>query len=124
MDEVQQPPSPPAQLEAAVTETPKHSNLPVQSIRKPAPPALAQSNHPKPAPPKRKNSGDAVHTHTNSNNNHSAAAIIDLQNPDQKPHTKLPPGWMCVWSKSQKRWYFFNTTNNKSVWEWPPPGSK
>eukprot|EP00956_Cyclotella_meneghiniana_P018943 scaffold31990_cov95-Cyclotella_meneghiniana.AAC.4 len=124
MDEVQQPPSPPAHLEAAVTETPKHSNLPVQSIRKPAPPALAQSNHPKPAPPKRKNSGDAVHTHTNSNNNHSAAAIIDLQNPDQKPHTKLPPGWMCVWSKSQKRWYFFNTTNNKSVWEWPPPGSK
>jgi hypothetical protein len=28
---------------------------------------------------------------------------------------------MCVWSKSQKRWYFFDTKTNKSVWQWPPP---
>jgi hypothetical protein len=27
---------------------------------------------------------------------------------------------MCVWSKSQKRWYFFDTKTNKSVWKWPP----
>ena len=45
----------------------------------------------------------------------------DLQTPDVKPNVDLPPGWMCVWSKSQKRWYFFNTKNNKSVWQWPPP---
>jgi hypothetical protein len=32
----------------------------------------------------------------------------------------LPPGWICVWSKSQKRWYFFDTKTNKSVWKWPP----
>jgi hypothetical protein len=34
----------------------------------------------------------------------------------------LPAGWMCVWSKSQQRWYFFDTKTNKSVWQWPPPG--
>ena len=48
-------------------------------------------------------------------------AGLDLQSPDVKPNVNLPPGWMCVWSKSQRRWYFFNTKNNKSVWQWPPP---
>jgi hypothetical protein len=43
-----------------------------------------------------------------------------LQNPGSKPDVKLPPGWMTVWSKSQKRWYFFDTKTNKSVWQWPP----
>jgi WW domain len=42
------------------------------------------------------------------------------QSPDQKPLVDLPLGWMCVWSKSQKRWYFFDTKTNKSVWKWPP----
>ena len=46
----------------------------------------------------------------------------DVQSPDSKPKVDLPPGWMCVWSKSQKRWYFFDTKTNKSVWQWPPPG--
>ncbi|CAJ1907301.1 unnamed protein product [Cylindrotheca closterium] len=46
---------------------------------------------------------------------------IDYQSPEQKPNVNLPPGWMCVWSKSQKRWYFFDTKTNKSVWQWPPP---
>lgn len=45
-----------------------------------------------------------------------------VQSPDAKPNVDLPPGWMCVWSKSQKRWYFFDTKTNKSVWQWPPPG--
>ena len=49
-------------------------------------------------------------------------AAVDLQNPSAKPAINLPQGWMCVWSKSQKRWYFFDTKTNKSVWEWPPPG--
>ena len=44
----------------------------------------------------------------------------DVQSPDYKPKVDLPPGWMCVWSKSQKRWYFFDTKTNKSVWQWPP----
>jgi len=47
---------------------------------------------------------------------------LDLQSPDKKPQVDLPSGWMCVWSKSQKRWYFFDTKTNKSVWQWPPPG--
>jgi hypothetical protein len=47
---------------------------------------------------------------------------MDLESPDKKPIVNLPPGWMCVWSKSQKRWYFFDTKSNKSVWQWPPPG--
>lgn len=46
----------------------------------------------------------------------------DLQSQDKKPNVDLPQGWMCVWSRSQRRWYFFNTKSNKSVWEWPPPG--
>lgn len=47
-------------------------------------------------------------------------AVLDLETPDVKPAVDLPPGWMCVWSKSQKRWYFFDTKTNKSVWTWPP----
>jgi hypothetical protein len=42
------------------------------------------------------------------------------QSPDYKPQVNLPPGWMSAWSKSQKRWYFFDTKTNKSVWKWPP----
>jgi hypothetical protein len=40
-----------------------------------------------------------------------------LNNPDAKPNIKLPEGWVCVWSRSQKRWYFFDTRANKSVWD-------
>jgi hypothetical protein len=47
---------------------------------------------------------------------------LHLQSPDKKPQVNLPPGWMCAWSKSQKRWYFFDQKTNKSVWQWPPPG--
>ena len=47
---------------------------------------------------------------------------VNLQDPSVKPAINLPQRWMCVWSKSQKRWYFFDTKTNKSVWEWPPPG--
>jgi hypothetical protein len=43
----------------------------------------------------------------------------DLQRADIRPTVDLPPGWMCVWSKSQKRWYFFNRSNNTSSWS-PP----
>ena len=45
----------------------------------------------------------------------------DLTNPDLKPCIELDPGWIIVWSRSQKRWYFFNGRANRSVWEWPPP---
>mmetsp|Transcript_22970 Transcript_22970/g.32363 ORF Transcript_22970/g.32363 Transcript_22970/m.32363 type:complete len:82 (-) Transcript_22970:108-353(-) len=48
--------------------------------------------------------------------------VLDLQTPNSKPNIKLPAGWISVWSKSQKRWYFFDKKTNKSIWEWPPPG--
>jgi WW domain len=44
--------------------------------------------------------------------------VLDVES--IKPCVELPSGWMCVWSKSQKRWYFFDTKTNKSVWKWPP----
>ena len=41
----------------------------------------------------------------------------DLENPEMKPRDKLPVGWACIWSKSQRRWYFFHNRTNKSVWD-------
>ena len=40
-----------------------------------------------------------------------------LINEKVKPRLVLPVGWVVVWSKSNKRWYFFDTVKNKSVWE-------
>ncbi len=45
----------------------------------------------------------------------------EVQSPNAKPKVTLPPGWISVWSKSQRRWYYFDQKTNKSVWEWPPP---
>jgi hypothetical protein len=59
---------------------------------------------------------------SSKDHNKPSSAQTDLQNPDDKPKVDLPSGWMCVWSKSQNRWYFFDTKTNRSVWEWPPPG--
>jgi hypothetical protein len=83
---------------------------------KPAPPPSSLPSRPKPAPPKRQSSAEIAQPQ------HIQSTVLDLQNPNQKPQINLPQGWMCVWSKSQKRWYFFDTRTNKSVWEWPPPG--
>ena len=51
----------------------------------------------------------------NSHEQHEITS--NLNNPDEKPTLKLPEGWTCGWSKSQKRWYFFDTRTNKSVWD-------
>ena len=45
----------------------------------------------------------------------------NMQDPDNKPDVKLPAEWMLVWSRSKKRWYYFDKRTNASVWEWPPP---
>jgi hypothetical protein len=84
----------------------------------PKPPALTQPINPpisfpelRPPPPKPTPSeGKAEHI----------SAMV--QSPDNKPDINLPAGWICAWSKSQKRWYFFDQRTNKSVWQWPPPG--
>ena len=101
---------------------------------KPAPPKRQNSNQAtqaqkqtphkpgiptKPAPPKRQDSAGA--TSAPVTNAHPTPQQQDinaqLQNPNAKPNIKIPEGWICVWSKSQKRWYFFDTKTNKSVWE-------
>ena len=43
-----------------------------------------------------------------------------LDNEHVKPNVELLPGWICVWSKSKQRWYFFDTKTNNSLWNWPP----
>mmetsp|Transcript_24159 Transcript_24159/g.53795 ORF Transcript_24159/g.53795 Transcript_24159/m.53795 type:complete len:242 (-) Transcript_24159:55-780(-) len=90
------PPPPPNQGASA-------SQKPPPPAKAPAPPPPSEQAHHVKRPPPVQESG------------------LDLQTPDVKPNVNLPPGWMSVWSKSQKRWYFFNTKNNKSVWQWPPP---
>jgi hypothetical protein len=47
----------------------------------------------------------------------------NMQDPNNKPDIKLPPEWMLVWSKSKKRWYYFDRQTQASVWEWPPPAT-
>jgi hypothetical protein len=59
--------------------------------------------------------GEPSASHTDSQKQQDITE--QLHNPDAKPTIKLPEGWVCVWSKSQKRWYFFDTRANKSVWD-------
>lgn len=75
----------------------------------------------KPPPPKRMKSKEEIPQSTTNPAVHSSSEAAqanntDLQNPSEKPRIALPEFWICVWSKSQKRWYFFNTSTNKSVW--------
>eukprot|EP00934_Nitzschia_sp_Nitz4_P005140 Nitzschia sp. Nitz4//scaffold3_size479765//34169//37870//NITZ4_000014-RA/size479765-processed-gene-0.238-mRNA-1//1//CDS//3329550500//5130//frame0 len=90
-------------------------------IKPPAPPSRPQGSQPvpnsapnKPPPPPAANVAKKAAPPP-------PPPTIDMQNPNVKPVVDLPPGWMTVWSKSQKRWYFFSTKTNKSVWQWPPP---
>jgi hypothetical protein len=46
--------------------------------------------------------------------------VLILDNEHVKPNVELLQGWICVWSKSKQRWYFFDTKTNHSVWNWPP----
>jgi integrator complex subunit 6 len=129
---VQRPPPPP--------KPPQHKKPPPPPPRPPprppAPPAekcpasgdtefgVAKPPAPKSAPvqePKRVESILSTDESANVTDQNEKKAT-DLQSPDSKPEVDLPPGWMCVWSKSQKRWYFFDTKTNKSVWQWPPLG--
>ncbi len=49
-----------------------------------------------------------------------SSVVLILDNEHVKPNVELLPGWICVWSKSKQRWYFFDTKTNRSVWNWPP----
>ena len=65
----------------------------------------------KPAPPNRQLGNDSL-----PSSNLNTCTEAQLQNPNEKPALNLPESFMCVWSKSQKRWYFFDKNTNKSVW--------
>lgn len=87
-----------------------------QNLTSPKPPPSQ-----KPPPPKRMKISEEIPQSTNNPATQSAETVssvnnTDLQNPNEKPKISLPEGWVCVWSKSQKRWYFFDTRTNKSVW--------
>ena len=114
-----QPPRPSSQGAPPPPPPPEKSKIVLQSQprRPPAPGAKSvhaqKSSSETQAPESREQPGHVKST--------SITSTLDLQSPDKKPTVDLPAGWMCVWSKSQKRWYFFDTKTNKSVWEWPPP---
>mmetsp|Transcript_31243 Transcript_31243/g.75194 ORF Transcript_31243/g.75194 Transcript_31243/m.75194 type:complete len:1234 (+) Transcript_31243:200-3901(+) len=117
---------------------PPPANKPAGQHSRPPPPQASPSPSPsttKPPPPIRHNSAPpkfpSIQQQGRPNQGEPpqgekkvsppAKPALDLQSPEKKPNVNLPPGWMCVWSKSQKRWYFFDTKTNKSVWQWPPP---
>jgi hypothetical protein len=123
------PPRPPPPRPKAQPPPPKASSL--QQSPKPPPPQASTSpsttKQPLPmlqnAPPKLPSLQPQSHPQQGMEKPipQPPSASIDLQSPEKRPNVDLPPGWMCVWSKSQKRWYFFDTKTNTSVWQWPPP---
>ncbi|GMI02843.1 hypothetical protein TrVE_jg4755 [Triparma verrucosa] len=40
-----------------------------------------------------------------------------LTDEKNKPSVRLPKDWVLAWSRSNKRWYFYNIPSKKSVWE-------
>eukprot|EP00980_Cylindrotheca_fusiformis_P003037 scaffold709_cov197-Cylindrotheca_fusiformis.AAC.5 len=123
------PPRPPPPRTKAQPPPPKPSGL-LQSPKPPTPKKSPSPSGAKPAPPVRQNPPPKLPSLQSiprqslgmkKSNPQPPPAPVDLQSPEVKPSVDLPPGWMCVWSKSQKRWYFFDTKTNRSVWQWPPP---
>lgn len=99
------PPPPPHSLSSSKQRVPPHQ-LNIQ-------PPLKK----KPPPPPKPTQISQVKARTHK------LLPCDVQSINVKPKVNLPPGWISVWSKSQRRWYYFNQNTNKSVWEWPPPGN-
>mmetsp|Transcript_52539 Transcript_52539/g.87159 ORF Transcript_52539/g.87159 Transcript_52539/m.87159 type:complete len:224 (-) Transcript_52539:187-858(-) len=49
-----------------------------------------------------------------------AHAATCMTNPNQRPDTTgLSACWTVEWSRSNKRWYFFNKKTNTALWEFP-----
>ena len=123
------PPPPRSKAQPPAPKAPPFGRQP--SLQKPPPPHTSSSTPSavKPPPPARQETPSKPSTipwqsrpgSSKKPNLPQVSGPIDMQSPDKKPSVDLPPGWMCVWSKSQKRWYFFDTKTNRSVWEWPPP---
>lgn len=124
------PPPPPKQEQQRKMSLPQNQTRPPPpstgtpndpTLLKPNPPAsqaFSNSDSSKPPPPQRNSSAPANALLPAAPSSEIRRSIsqgsqggppvdgIDMQSPDKKPGVNLPPGWMCVWSKSQKRWYF------------------
>lgn len=104
------PPPPPGATNAPAAPQLKHPPAPPTSSQaKPLPPANRSTSAPPKAPTHAAvpQPGTAQHRRSLSHDGTAPeAGVIDMQSPNKKPDVKLPSGWMCVWSKSQKRWYF------------------
>lgn len=116
------PPKPPAQKKQHPPPPPPRPPPRPSADKHPAtkPPAPAMKPKPKESDEKPAMTSEQPATTGNT----TQEQVLDLQSPDNKPQVNLPPGWISVWSKSQQRWYFFDTKTNKSVWQWPPPGHR
>jgi len=95
----------------------------------PPPPSKGRHNHTKPPPPPPPNQKQGAMLNSPKPTIQAKNQLQkplpppkDAQSPNVKPKVNLPPGWICVFSKSQRRWYYFDQRTNVSVWEWPPPG--
>lgn len=140
---VKPPPPPPPRSELKISEHQKKPpppprrppERPVADIKKKPPPPRTSKNpiseQRKMPPPPPRSQGQQLsvskpqpkqHAPPRQQQKQPPPPPLEAQSPNIKPKVDLPPGWMCVWSKSQNRWYFFDTTTNKSVWQWPPPG--
>ena len=114
------PPPPPSKPVQAQKQTPQKLGIP-----KPAPPKRQSSKEASPQTADQVSRGIGWQSlPPNTSSGHSKQPqqqqqdlTMQLQNPGEKPKIKLPEGWICSWSKSQKRWYFFDTRTNKSVWD-------
>ena len=139
-------PQPPPSASQARPPPPKRPSSSSSRPPPPPKPSQPHTNTPqkpavKPAPPRRQNSKDGQQAQkqtphkggssskpvtwqssegvssTQASSQQQKDITEQLQNQSVKPSIKLPTGWICVWSKSQKRWYFFDTATNKSVWD-------
>eukprot|EP00977_Amphora_coffeiformis_P004596 scaffold992_cov175-Amphora_coffeaeformis.AAC.5 len=112
------PPPPPAPDQQLASKVPLTTNKVPPSSKSNLPPAALKRNTSgsSVASVGSTSTGSAAPPTSGGSSTPNSPTAQELQCPDVKPEVDLPPGWMCVWSKSQKRWYFFNRSNNTSMW--------
>jgi len=97
------------------------STAPSKKLQVPEEIPLKSKPHTAPPPPMPKATTALKKPPTVPNASAVVETASEVESPDKEPDVNLPPGWMAVWSKSQKRWYYFDKKTKRSVWQWPPP---
>ena len=113
------PPRPPPPPPPPHSQQKRASKRGHKIVPPPKPPPGQKITPQKPPPPKRMRSKEEIvssTTHVGQLSTTAQANSSDLTNPNEKPKVQLPENWICVWSKSQQRWYFFDKRTKKSVW--------